>query len=432
MKIKKTLLKFKGLVSVYHFLLSFSGALFYFFPSRKIKVFAVTGTNGKTTTVDLMTEVFKEAGYRVAAFSSVKFEIAGEEEKNLFKMTMPGRAVLQSLLRKAVRKGCDIAIMEVTSEGIKQHRHRFIDFDAACFTNLTPEHIESHGGFENYKKEKGKLFRAVSKAHIINIDDDNAGYFLQFPAKKKILYGIKKDFQKREGSVLVKAENIKADKNSLVFSIGEDNFFLPLSGKFNVYNALAAASLALTEGVEMESIKKGLKKAKGIPGRMEEVISSPFNVIIDYAVTPETLEEVYKEIKENFSPTRLIAVFGSCGGGRDKWKRPVMGEIAAKYCEAAIITNEDPYDEDPQEIMDQIEEGFLRYMKTLPEGKKPHYWKIIDRREAVRKALEFANPGDAIIVTGKGDESWMCLADGKKIPWKEREVIKEEHDKRKV
>lgn len=432
MKIKKTLLKFKGLVSVYHFLLSFSGALFYFFPSRKIKVFAVTGTNGKTTTVDLMTEVFKEAGYRVAAFSSVKFEIAGEEEKNLFKMTMPGRAVLQSLLKKAVRKGCDIAIMEVTSEGIKQHRHRFIDFDAACFTNLTPEHIESHGGFENYKKEKGKLFRAVSKAHIINIDDDNADYFLQFPAKKKIFYGIKKDFQKKEGNFLIKAENIKAGKKSLVFSIGEDNFFLPLSGKFNVYNALAAASLALTEGVEMESIKKGLKNAKGIPGRMEEVISSPFNVIIDYAVTPETMEEVYKEIKENFSPTRLIAVFGSCGGGRDKWKRPVMGEIAAKYCEAVIITNEDPYDEDPQEIMDQIEEGFLRRMKVFPEGRKPHYWKIIDRRDAIRKALELASPGDAIIVTGKGDESWMCLADGKKTPWKEREVIKEEYDKRKV
>ncbi len=429
----KNILKklFDHLKSVYHFLLAFFGALVYRFPSRRIKVFGVTGTNGKTTTVDLACRIFKKAGYKVAAFSSIKFEIAGEERQNLYKMTMPGRAALQKLLREAVNKGCDVAIMEVTSEGIKQHRHRFIDFDAACFTNLTPEHIESHGGFENYKREKGKLFQATKSVHIINSDDENAGYFLKFPAERKIIFGIKDkehlSKKEEEEHLVLNAEKVEASKNGINFKVEGKEFFLSLSGKFNIYNALAAIAFSKIERIDPGKARDALREAKVIPGRMEEVISSPFNVIIDYAVTPDTLEGVYTEMRESLSGGRLMAVLGSCGGGRDKWKRPVLGKIAAKYCDKIIITNEDPYNEDPKEILSMIKLGIME--AGFPEK---DLYEIIDRRDAIGKALDLAEPGDGVIITGKGDEPWMCVSGGKKIPWNEREIIKEEYEKREI
>ena len=202
------------------------------------------------------------------------------------------------------------------------------------------------------------------------------------------------------------------------FSVGEDDFYLGIAGKFNVYNALVAITLAKKEKIEMSFAKEALKEMKVMPGRMEEVQSSPFRVIVDYAVTPVTLEGVYKELLENFSPKRIIAVLGSCGGGRDKWKRPVLGEIASKYCEKVIVTNEDPYDEDPEKIIDEIILG------TKGKGEK-----IVDRREAIKKAVKEAEEGDIVIVTGKGNEPWMCLKGGKKIPWDDREIIKEELNK---
>ncbi len=421
MKIKNIVRKIKPIVSIYHFVIAFLGALFYRFPSRKIIVLGVTGTNGKTTTVDLTSRIFKEAGFKVASFSSIRFDIAGEKEQNLYKMTMPGRAVLQKLLRKAVNKDCEVAIMEVSSEGIKQHRHRFIDFDGACFTNLSPEHIESHGGFDNYKKEKGKFFKAVKKLHVLNIDDKYVDYFMQFEAEKKVYYGINNNLEiKNEKDILLKADDIKSSKNKVSFKVLDDEFSLNLLGRFNVYNALAAMSFARVAGIKTKDVQKAFKKSEIVPGRMEEVLSSPFSVIIDYAVTPDTLEEVYKEIRKNFSPTRLIAVLGSCGGGRDKWKRPIMGKVAEKYTDKVIITNEDPYDEKPEDIINDIARG---------AGKKTE--KIIDRREAIRKALSIAKKGDVIIITGKGDEPWMCLSENKKIPWNEREIIKEEFKKLK-
>ncbi len=409
--IKNLLRKIKLVVSLYHFLYAFCGALFYGFPSRKMKVFAVTGTNGKTTTVDLIAKVFKGAGIKVAAFSSVKFEIGDKEEPNLHKMTMPGRAVIQRLLSKAAKEKCRVVVMEVTSEGIKQHRHRFIKFDAACFTNLSPEHIESHGGFENYRKEKGKLFAKTKNMHIINIDDKNAEYFLSFPARKKIRYGIKKEGE-------IQAERVEGGEKGVSFVFEGEEMHLPLTGKFNVYNALVAIALAKEEGVNNETIKKGLQEADVIPGRMQEVVSSPFRVIIDYAVTPTTLEGVYKEVREIFSPKNLVCILGSCGGGRDRWKRPVLGKIAAKHCDKVIITNEDPYDENPEKIIEEI------FLGTEGKGEK-----VTDRREAIKKGLGYAKKDDLVIVTGKGSEPWMCVAGGRKIPWNEEKFIEEELSK---
>jgi len=395
------------LLNWYHYILALLGVIFYCFPSRKIKIIGVTGTNGKTTVVNLTTKILEEAGYKVVSLSSIKFKIGEREWPNTLKMTMPGRFQIQKFLRQAVASGCKFAVLEVTSEGIKQHRHRFINFDTAVFTNLTPEHIEAHGGFENYKKAKGKLFQATKNIHIINIDDENANYLLQFPAKKKYTYGLN-----------------KGDINAKNFQ-----FKLQLIGDFNVYNALAAACAGVSQGVNLEICKKVLEMVGSIPGRMEEVISQPFKVFVDYAFTPNALEKVYQTLNNlkpktyNLKP-KLICVLGACGGGRDKWKRPVLGEIAAKYCDEVIVTNEDPYDENPYQILSMIKSGISK--SQFPTS---NFYEILDRREAIRKSLALAKPRDVVIITGKGCEPWICVAGGKKIPWDDREVVKEEFKK---
>jgi len=390
-------------LNIYHLILAFLGVLVYRFPSKKLRVIGVTGTNGKSTVVELTSRILEGAGYKVASLSSIKFKIGEKEWPNTLKMTMPGRFKIQKFLRQAVDAGCQYAVLEVTSEGIKQHRHRFIDFDIAVFTNLTPEHIEAHGSFENYRQAKGKLFQATKNIHIINIDDENAEYFLQFPAKKRYTYGLN-----------------KGDINTQ-----NTQFKLKLIGNFNIYNALAAISVGISQGVNSKICKLAVEKVEGIPGRMEEVISEPFKVFVDYAFTPNALEKVYQTLKP--LNNKMICVLGSCGGGRDKWKRPVLGKIAAKYCDEVIVTNEDPYDENPLKIMEDVASGFSQ----IPNSKFqiPKYEKILDRREAIRKSLELAKPGDTVIITGKGCEPWICVAKGKKIPWDDRQVVKEEFQK---
>ncbi len=382
-------------MSRYHWKLAFLGAFFYRFPSRKIKVIGVTGTNGKSTVVELTAKILEEAGYKVASLSSIKFKIGEKEWLNTLKMTMPGRLKIQKFLREAVSCGCQYAILEVTSEGIKQYRHKFINFEATVFTNLSPEHIEAHGGFEKYREAKGKLFKTTKKIHIINIDDENAEYFLQFPANKKYTYGM------NQGDINNK--DIKLQ--------------LSLIGNFNIYNALAAIGVGLSQGINLERCKTAVEKVKGIPGRMEEIVSQHFKVFVDYAFTPNALEKVYQAIKNNFQPKKMICVLGACGGGRDKWKRPVLGEIAAKYCDEIIVTNEDPYDEDPMKIIDEVAKG--------TDGKAK---KILNRREAIRESLKSGQSGDAVIITGKGCEPWI-IEKGKKIPWDDRKIIKEEMEK---
>jgi UDP-N-acetylmuramoyl-L-alanyl-D-glutamate--2,6-diaminopimelate ligase len=376
----------------YHWKLAFLAAILYRFPSRRLKVIGVTGTNGKSTVIELTTAVLEEAGYKVASLSSIRFKIGIKERPNTLKMTMPGRFKIQKFLRQAVSAGCQYALLEVTSEGIKQYRHRFIDFEAAVFTNLTPEHIEAHGGFENYKRAKGKLFQAAKNFHIINLDDENSDYFLEFPARKKYTYGLNK------GDINNKDVRLQ----------------LSLIGDFNIYNALAAICVGISQGIDLKVCKKAVEKVKGIPGRMEEVVSQPFKVFVDYAFTPNALEKVYQTTRNNLQPKKMICVLGACGGGRDKWKRPVLGQIAAKYCDEVIVTNEDPYDENPMEIIDEVAKGV--------NGKAK---KILDRREAINKALKSAKAGDVVIITGKGCEPWI-IEKGKKIPWDDRKVVREE------
>jgi len=380
--IQKSVLGF--IMSFYHQMWPALGAVIYGFPAKKIKIIGITGTNGKTTVVHLATEILEAAGYKVASISSLRFKIGEKEWKNGLKMTMPGRMKIQKFLRQAADAQCQYVVMEVTSEGIKQYRHKFLDFDVAVFTNLTPEHIESHGGLENYKRAKGELFK-IAKTAIINLDDENAEYFSAFCKGKKYGYSIE------SGSI---------------------DIVTPLPGKFNLYNALAAAYVGLSQGVDMEVIKNTLEKSKGVPGRMEVVIKEPFPVIVDYAHTPDALEKVYKTVRGSH---KLVCVLGAAGGGRDKWKRPQMGKIAAHYCDEIILTNEDPYDEDPGRILSEIKSGISPSVLKLYE--------ILDRREAIKKALQVARRGDTVIITGKGAEPWLMTKEGR-VSWDDREIVR--------
>jgi len=406
--VKKFLPRF--VLSGYHYGLALVGAILYGFPSRKLTVVGVTGTSGKSTTVDFITRILEEAGNKVASTSSIRFKVAEKEWQNNMKMTMPGRFVIQKILRQAVDAGCRYAVIEVTSEGIKQFRHKFINFDTAVFLNLTPEHIESHGGFENYRNAKIKLFLATSKNHVINTDDENARYFLDTPAQKRVIFGTGAAVQYSDilQNVRVLARNV----NRTDFEVDGVKFHLNLLGSFNVYNALAAISVARLYNISLEVCRKALGKITGMPGRLDLVTKDPFWVVVDYAFTPEQLEASYRSL--NGRP--LVCVLGSCGGGRDKWKRPVLGKIAGKYCKEIIITNEDPYDEDPWEIIQQVETGI--------EDKERKRHLVLDRKEAIKKAIGLAGAEDTVIITGKGAETRMCLANGKKIPWDDRQIAR--------
>ena len=406
---------------VYHWGLAWVGALLYGLPSRSMKVIGVTGTKGKSTTVFLIAKIFEEAlrpaqggPAPIAMIGSLGYKIKEKEWPNNLKMTMPGRFKIQQFLSRAKKAGCKYVVLEVTSEGIKQKRHLGIKFDTAVLTNIHKEHIENHGSFENYIRAKEELFKKTKQTHILNEDEPLLERFKKIKSVKKILYGAH-DWQK----------------------LGLET---PLVGDFNKYNILAAAAVAENYRISLGIIKKALLKVDRIPGRMEFVeagqlggeASQPFKIVVDYAHTPDSLEMVYKTLRGQLdSPSallgtstqmsqRLICVLGAAGGGRDKWKRPEFGRIAAQYCDEIILTNEDPYDEEPTEIIKEIASGFPRLQTTNDKRQT-----ILDRREAIKKALTLAKEGDIVIITGKGSETSMAVAGGKKIPWSDREVVQE-------
>lgn len=403
----------------YHFLLALGAALFYRFPSRKLIVIGITGTKGKTTVVELAHKILEETGAGVASLSSLRFKIRKSEVVNSKKMTMPGRCFLQKFLRDAVRQKCKYALLEVTSEGIKQFRHRFIDFSAALMTNVAPEHLEAHKSFERYLRAKLDLFWRLPKGGeaIINRDDPEKIRFVGSTAARKIFYG--RDGIELGGSFFP-VQEINIDKAGVRFEVNGYTISSKLPGEFNFYNILAAMALGASQHVSFEKMASAVAGVSEISGRMEYVQREPFAVVVDYAHTPDSLRKVYAFLKE--SSPRLICVLGAAGGGRDKWKRPEFGKIAAQFCEEVILTNEDPYDEPPQSIIEDIERGFSQ----AANGKSQIVKKILDRREAVREALKSAKPGDTVIITGKGAEPWIMGPHSQKIPWDDRKIIREE------
>ena len=442
-EIKKFIPKsaFEFFQPAYHYALAFFGALVYGFPSKKLYVIGVTGTKGKTTTSNLIHHILNSSGQKTGLITTVNIKIGDKEEANKLKQTMLGRFKLQKLLAQMVKEGCAYAVVETSSEGILQFRHKFVDYNAGVFINLSPEHLERHGGFENYRSAKIKLFEKVARKKngvgIYNLDDENAERFLKPEIKNKWGYGIKNNFQfpmptGRQAisnfQSILKISDIKLRANGSEFSANGVNYKTNLVGEFNIYNCAAAICAALSQSIATEKIQKSLESFKSVPGRMEVIDSKKgFRIIVDYAHEPKSLEEVYKAARDTQigeSNGKLVCVLGSAGGGRDKWKRPEMGKIAAGYCDEIILTNEDPYDENPNSILDEIEFGFGK-MENGKWKMEKNYFKIIDRKEAIKKAISLAKKGDVVVLTGKGGEVWMCVEKGKKIEWNERKIVEE-------
>ena len=400
---------YHSLQPAYHFLLAFFGALLYGFPSKKLTVIFVTGTKGKTSTTEILNSILEAAGYTTAVLGTLRFKVATKNKRNMRKMTIPGRFFIQKLLRDAVSAGCTHAIIEMTSEGAKQYRNRFIDADMLIFTNLAPEHIESHGSYEAYRDAKLSIARSLARSSktkrfmVANTDDKEGHLFLEIPDVTGIPYKLE------DGNP------VEADDHHIALMFQGKRIESDLSGMFNAYNILGAATGALTLGVPLSAIVSGIKNASRIAGRAEHIeAGQSFPVIVDYAHTPDSLEAIYSA----FLPFQKICILGNTGGGRDKWKRPVMGHIAERYCSSIILTNEDPYDEDPLAILNEMSSG----MKNI----KPEI--ILDRRLAIAKAIALAKESDhaAVLITGKGTDPYIMGPNGTRTPWDDGDVAREE------
>lgn len=400
---------------MYHRIIVLLAAIWYGFPSRKIKVIGITGTKGKSSTVEILNAILEESGYKTALSNTIRFKIGPFSSENLYKMSMPGRFFIQRFIHKAVKNKCDYAIIEMTSQGSLLYRHKHIHMNTFLFTNLSPEHIESHGNYENYINAKVEIAKQLSrskkanKAIIVNGDDEESVRFLECKADKKITYSIKD----------VAPFNIK--KEGLEFTLEGQTVQSKLSGIFNLYNIVAAISAARNEGVTTETIIRAIQKFDGIQGRVEKIevnntkIKQDFTVIVDYAHTQDSLEKLYQV----FQNSRKICVLGGTGGGRDKWKRKEMGKIADTYCDEIILTDEDPYDENPQAIIDDVAQGIV--------SKKPLC--ILDRRQAIKEALSKAKTGDTVLITGKGTDPYIMGPKNTRTPWSDAKVAKEELEK---
>jgi len=400
----------------------------------------VTGTKGKSTVVILAGKVLNEKfstssnNKKCGWISSLSINDGKKEVMNPYHMTMPGWFFIQRTLRQMVKNGCEYALVEVTSEGVKQHRHRFINWAGAVFTNLAPEHIEAHGGFEGYRKEKEKLFAAAAQNPasfgVYNLDDENVEHFLKYDISEKYGYSRKEQNtnQKYQTKHNLQITSIQLENDNSEFEINNVKFKTKLLGEFNVYNCAAAVAIGQACGVPLEDAAKALAKIDSIPGRLEIINEGQdFTVVVDLAHTPDSFAKVFK-LFVNLPHNRIISVFGSAGGGRDKWKRPELGKIASEHSDIVIICNEDPYDENPLNILNDIEKGFSQI--TNHKSQIPKYEKIPDRRQAIARALSLAQAGDMVLVLGKGTEQ-TYVEGNKKIHWDDREVVREELKKLK-
>ncbi|KND51190.1 MAG: UDP-N-acetylmuramoyl-L-alanyl-D-glutamate--2,6-diaminopimelate ligase [Parcubacteria bacterium C7867-001] len=402
---------YRALLSPYHYLWAFGSALVYGFPGKKLTVIGVTGTKGKSSVCEMLTAVLEAHGYKVVLSSTIRFSINGESRPNLYKMTLPGRGFLQKFLRDALDSGSTHVVIELTSESALQYRHSFTYLNALVFTNLQKEHIESHGSMEKYFGAKFSLGKELARspkrprAIIANADDEYGKRFLELPVEQKI------DFS------FANAQNVRSNESGISFEFAGMSVSLKHPGKFSLLNAIATLKAAEFLGVPLSEGAETLAAHARIPGRAERIDrGQDFLAVVDYAHTPDSLSALYDAFKDK----RKICVLGNTGGGRDTWKRPDMGRIADEACAHVILTDEDPYDEDPKKIVDEMAAGMKRTPKV-----------IMDRREAIREALILAQPGDAVLITGKGTDPYIMQAGGKKLEWSDARVVAEELERMK-
>jgi UDP-N-acetylmuramoyl-L-alanyl-D-glutamate--2,6-diaminopimelate ligase len=378
-------------------------ATFFGFPSRKLNLIGVTGTNGKSTTAFLIKHLLECANQSTGLIGTVQYEV-GERVLPALRTT-PESLDLQEILSQCVDAGCRNVVIEVSSHALSQGRSNEIEFDVGVFTNLTRDHLDFHRGMKEYFEAKSRLFQGLKRnrkkdrSAVINVDDP---YGQQLVARfgrdlLAVTYGmgVRAEFRASNFKIEMTGSSYQLDANDKSYLVR-----LPLIGRFNIYNSLAALATAHAVGLDLRSSILALAKAPQIPGRLEAVPAKrQFQVFVDYAHTDDALLNVAKTCRE-LNPNRLILVFG-CGGNRDKTKRPLMGAVADQYADYAIITSDNPRKEDPEAIIRDIESGF----------KRRNYEKIIDRKDGITRAIAMAQPRDIVLIAGKGHEKYQEFAD---------------------
>lgn len=435
MTFKSTLKKIipKIIISLYHLVLSWTGVILYGHPSRKMLIIGVTGTRGKTTTSNYIWSVLTAAGYKVGQTGTANIRIGERETMNQYHMTMPGRFQMQKLLAEMAKAGCEIAVVETPSEGVEQFRHKGIVYDFLVFTVLYPEHLAIHNWdpercvkkmiepFTELAKQPKKKLRDQTVAKTIFVNRDSNGWerFWNNPAEKKVSFGI-------QNHADISAGGIIPSDTGIDFSANAKKYHLSIPGEYNVSNALPAIAIGRLLNIDDKIIANGLAGLVTIPGRMEKIEEGQaFTVYIDYAHDGPSIQALLKSAQQMKKPDgKIIITVGAEGGGRDKNKRPVMGKLCAELSDIVIVTNVDPYDDDPQPILDDITNA------ALENGKKADndLFVIADRRAGINKALTLAKENDIVLITGKGAEQTMEIG-GRSIPWDDRVVVREEFKK---
>lgn len=385
-------------------------------PARDLRVIAVTGTNGKTTTANYINEILKEAGLKTAMFTTAVIEVAGERQLNDLNATVGSTARMQRFFRDAKRAKVDYVVLEITSHALHQHKLATVPIEVAVMTNLTQDHLDYHKTMKGYAEAKSRLFKNEPRFIVLNRDDEWFDYFNKFPAgSQKITYGTHEESEAKIDHVKLYRKGSEA--RLVIDHQTKLELATALPGKFNVYNMTAAAATAYILGIKRSDIVEGVANLEGVPGRFERVVEGKeYDVIVDYAHTSDALEKLLESVKAT-TKNRVILVFGACGD-RDKTKRPIMGEIAAKLADRVILTDEESYNEDPEAIRRMIYEGIEQASGT---GKTTE---IADRRDAIKKALDIATKGDTILITGMGHEQFR-IVNGEKLPWNDGDVVRE-------
>ncbi|HEX6290423.1 MAG TPA: UDP-N-acetylmuramoyl-L-alanyl-D-glutamate--2,6-diaminopimelate ligase [Herpetosiphonaceae bacterium] len=400
-------------------------AAFYDYPGRALRVVGVTGSKGKTTTSTLIAHVLDTEGHTSGLMTTVDFKIGPRWWSNLTRQTTPEALEVQQMLREMLDAGCDYAVVEASSHGLSPQWNRVgdCDFDVAVLTNLTHEHLDYHGSIEQYRRDKARLFELLHvgqagqggrKTAVINLDDPSAPFFIDAAGAADVI-----TYALHNPSALVRPYDVDLTRDGVSYTAttpwGDVAIDLAIPGEFNVLNSLAALSVGLSQGISGAAIAAALRAVGGVNGRMERVeLGQPFTVVVDYAHNPDSFEQVMGMMRP-LTKGKLISVFGSAGE-RDHEKRAIQGEIAGRYCDLVIIADEDPRDEDREAILAEIAAGVQRTGKR--EGRD--YLLIADRAQALREAFRRAQPGDIVLLLGKGHESCIIYESGRKLPWSER------------
>jgi UDP-N-acetylmuramoyl-L-alanyl-D-glutamate--2,6-diaminopimelate ligase len=384
-------------------------------PADALTLVGVTGTNGKTTTTYLIDAALRAAGKKTGLLGTVEYRIGGRLAEA--SRTTPESSDLQALFREMVGEGCTHAVLEVSSHSLDLKRVHGCAFSVAVFTNLTRDHLDFHGDMERYFLAKRRLFDTYLRPDghaLINLDDDRAPELIAASRGRVWTYSL------NGGPADLQASHIRLSLDATTFRArtpaGDLDVRTPLLGRFNVENVLAALGAALALGLDADTALRGIASVAGVPGRLERVVAGQdFTVVVDYAHTDDALKNLLETVRE-LRPRRLITVFG-CGGDRDRTKRPLMGAVAARLSDVVVVTSDNPRSEPPEAILEEIRRGMNGGRRAEPHA-------IVDRREAIVRALEMAGPGDAVVIAGKGHETYQVLRD-RTVPFDDRQVARE-------